>query len=166
MRKLFLCLIAAVLITGCITTGGGAANDSAAQFAGENQDFSDVMGKEWKLLAVHIDGIDTQFRRDNQPAGFSRDIFTVKFDDKVISGAGAPNRFSGRYTPGENQSLGVTPLASTQMASFLEPENLREHDFLSYVGNATAWSLTNNGSNLELTSVTSDGKPVKMVFGL
>ena len=161
-RQLFMCLLAAVLITGCANTGGSIASSIQDN---SNQDFSNVTGKDWKLLTVHINGTDTQFRRDNQPDGLSRDIFTVKFEGGVISGTGAPNRFSGRYTL-TDQGLSVTPLASTMMASFLEPENLREHDYLSYVGNTTAWRLTNNGSNLELTSVTSDGKPVKMVFGL
>ena len=169
-KKYYLYLLAVILITNCTTTSttDGSAARAATEdsvTSGENQDFSNANGIEWKLLSVHIDGVDTQFSRDNQPQQVSRDIYTLKFEDGIIGGIGAPNRYSGRYTQGDNQSLSVTPLVSTMMASLFEPENLREHNFLSYMQNIKTWKLTNNSSNLELTSVTNDGKPVKMIFG-
>ncbi|MCL2800306.1 MAG: META domain-containing protein [Treponema sp.] len=162
-KQLFMCLIAAALITACAATGD-STNKDGSQNSG-SQDFSGVTGKEWKLLTVHINGTDTRFRRDTQPHQVSRDIFSLRFDTGIISGVGAPNRYSGRYTL-TDQGLTVTPLASTMMASLFEPENLREHDFLLYMQNIKTWRLINNSSNLELTSMTSDGKQVKMVFGL
>ena len=156
-RQLFICLLFAVFMASCAT--GSILNDSS-------QDLSDINGKEWKLLGVFIDGKDTAFNRDNQPDQLSKDIFTLKLEDGTISGVGAPNRYSGQYTPGANQTLGITPLRSTLMASLFEPENLREHDFFTYVQNTRTWNLVNSKLNLEVLSVTGDGKPVRMVFGL
>jgi len=130
------------------------------------QDFSNAEGKEWKLLEVFIDGKNIGFNREIQDQQFSRDTFSMKLDEGTISGLGAPNRYSGRYTQTTNYYISVTPLASTQMAALFENESLREFDYFSYIQNASKLTITNEGSNLELLSVTSDKKPVRLVFGL
>lgn len=164
-RQLLMCLLAAVLITGCATNGMDTEGSYNLVLSG-NQDFSVIAEKEWKLLEVFVDGKDTQFKRDNQPDAFSGDIFTLKFTGGVIGGVGAPNRYSGQYTLSTNQGLSVSPLRSTLMASFLEPVNLSEHDFFGYIQSARVWGLTEDGSVLEILSASSENKPVRMVFGL
>ena len=169
-KKLIICLLAAVLLAGCLNSKASTStstNTSTGEGAARSlQDFADITAKEWKLMEVYIDGVNTNFNRDSQPESFSRDIFSLKMEDGTISGMGAPNRYSGRYTLNENQGISITPLASTMMASLFEPENLREFEYFSYIQSTHSWSIINNGSNLELLSVTNDGKPVRMVFAL
>ncbi|MCL2441492.1 MAG: META domain-containing protein [Treponema sp.] len=153
MKRKVLIIITVILIMSCVTGGK----------AGEALSFAEAEAKEWNLYEVHIDGKDTQFRRANQPDGFSRDIFSLKMEDGTISGTGAPNRFSGRYTI-DGQGISVTPLISTMMASFLEPENLREFDFFNYIQNSLTWSLSSDGKRLEITSKNNNGLPVRLLF--
>ena len=156
MKKHYLALFIIVAFIGCATIG---RSESA-------QDFSDAVGKEWKLLEVYIDEVNTQFKRDAQPSGLSRDIFTLQFEDGTISGAGAPNRYSGQYTLSGENRISISSLRSTLMASLFEPENLREYDYFYYLQNANKWRLVNNGLSLEIYSLTDKGSLVTMLFGL
>ena len=160
--KLIICLVIVVLLAGC--AGSKAVAGTGVDTSVQN--FSDVTTKDWKLIELYINGVNSNFSRDNQPNQLSRDIFSLKLEDGTISGTGAPNRYSGRYTLNDNQGISITPLLSTLMASIFEPENLREHDFFSYIQNTSTWSLSNNGANLELISVNSDNNPVRMIFAL
>ncbi|MCL2443826.1 MAG: META domain-containing protein [Treponema sp.] len=162
MKKyLFVFTLIAACLIGC-TTAKAATGDSVG--VAENQDFSEIAGKDWKLTAVYVDGADIQFNRDSQPDGFSRDIFSLKFDDGTLSGLGAPNRFTGRYTLNEDQSLSVMPLASTMMAALFQPEGLSEFEFFGFLHGIYSWKQVNG--NLELSSKTGDNREVRLVFGL
>jgi len=126
--------------------------------------FSDVTGKEWKLIEVAVNGRSILFDRDtlaNEDAG---NIFTFNFDGQNYSGTGAPNRYSGQYTVGDSQAITLNPARSTMMAPLRQPEKLRENDYFVYVQNVYKWDLVDN--NLELYSKTEDGAEVKLVFSL
>jgi heat shock protein HslJ len=154
--KNILILLTAVLIMGCASTGRGTSGP----------DFSDVVGKDWKLNEVYIDSKNTQFSRDSfQNNPFMRDMFTLKFSEKTVNGTGAPNMFGGQYTQGSNQTISFMPMITTLMAPMpFEPENLAEHDFYNYLHNAGRWGLVNN--NFILYSKTEDGREIRLVFGL
>ena len=145
----FFCVLAALIVT-C-----GAGCQSAP-------DFSNVLEREWKLIDVRVNNKSINFDRSELSAQGFGDIFTLTFGSDRLSGVGAPNRYFAPYTPGENQSISVGNIAGTLMASFMEPEKLKEHEYFMYLQNANKWDLVKN--NLELSSKGEDGRDVVLVF--
>jgi heat shock protein HslJ len=154
MKKiLFLVVITAALLAGC--RGTPSATSTGA-------DFSGVMGKEWKLTELWIDGKNTGFDRHALTrGGFPANIFTLTADEQFFSGAGAPNRYTAPYTR-DNYAITVSMVRATLMAALRDPDKLKEHDFFVYLQNISAWSL--GGHKLTLTSTNEDGAAVLLVF--
>jgi len=160
-KQLFSVLLTAALMAGCASTNASA---SGLRDAGTNTASpSTIEGNEWKLIAVYINGEDTLFWRDTLPKE-PGNLFTLTFGAELLSGVGAPNRYSAPYAMGDNQSISVMPMRSTMMAALFEPEKLNEHDFFTYLQNACEWKQVNN--NLELLSKTQNGVEVRLVFSL
>jgi heat shock protein HslJ len=157
MKKIiFTILITVLLLSGCrgAPAAGGAATGA---------DFSGVMGKEWKLAEVWIDGKNTGFDRHAIiRAGFPSDIFTLNVNEEFFSGAGAPNRYSAPYTR-DNYAITISQVRATLMAALRDPDKLREHDFFVYLQNITAWSLGGH-NRLTLVSKNAGGAEVRLVF--
>ncbi len=126
--------------------------------------FTDVVGKEWKLIEVNVNGRDILFDRNTLNSEDAGNIFTFNFDAQNISGVGAPNRYSGPYTLGREQAINMSPVRSTMMAPLKQPEKLRESDFFIYIQNIYKWDLID--TNLELYSKTENNADVRMVFAL
>jgi len=146
MRKQYFLFVLVVAIIGC---------KSAPKF-------SEVTGKEWKLIEVNIDGKSILFDRDtltNEDAG---DIFTFNFDAQNISVKGTTNQSSGRYTLGSNQAISLSPMSSTETVPHRQPEKFKEEDFFAYIQNINRWNLVD--TNLELYSKTENDAEVKLVF--
>jgi len=170
-KQLFSLFLTAALMVSCASSnanasglrdaGGNASDPSSSGTNAANP--SSLEGYEWKLIAVFINGNNTQFNRNSLPAELGNS-FTLNFSTDLISGVGAPNRYSAPYTLGDNQAISIMVMRSTLMASFLEPENLKEHDFYTYMQNSYSWKLVNN--NLELQSKTANGSEVRLVFSL
>jgi len=165
-RPNFLLLLIAALLMSCASGGalpghwnadGNTSTPSVAERNETNRNatnVSDIEGNEWKLIEVYIDGRNTRFSRSTLPEEL-KNFFTVNFDAEIVSGVGAPNLYSAPYILGDNQTINIMLMRSTMMATFLEPENLSEHDFFTYMQNAYSWKLANN--NLELLSKTAAG---------
>ena len=126
--------------------------------------FSDVTGKEWKLIEVNANGRDIHFNRDTLTNEDSGDIFTFNFDAQNISVTGAPSQSSGQYTLGSNQAISLSPMSPTMTTPLRQPEKLREQDFFVYMQNVYKWNLVD--TNLELYSKTEDNAEVRLVFSL
>jgi len=149
MRKqIFILVLVIAVITSC----------------GSGPKFSDVTGKEWKLIEVNVKGRDIYFDRNLLNREDAGNIFTFSFDAQNISGVGAPNRYSGPYTLGKDQAINLGPMRSTMMAPLKQPEKLKEADFLIYMQNINRWNL--DATYLELYSKTEDNSDVRMVFSL
>ena len=162
-KQIFSLLFTAALMVSCASTN---ANASGIRDIGGNTSDpspSTLEGHEWKLIDVYIDGVNTGFNRNTLPEEI-KNFFTVNFDAQIVSGVGAPNRYSAPYTLGDNQTITIMLMRSTLMATFLAPENLSEHDFFTYMQNSYSWKLVNN--NMELLSKTRDGGEVRLVFSL
>jgi len=170
-KNIFMFLMAVmVLFSAC---AAGIREERAAQESGANNkvsntgsvmsNVSSLVGHDWKLIEVYIGGLNTQFTRSSLPNEL-RDCFTLKFDGQMASGTGAPNLYSAPYTVGDDQTIRIMMMRSTLMASLFEPENLKEHDFFTYVQNSTSWRIA--GGQMELYSKTADDREVRMVFGL
>jgi len=150
MRKQFFLLV--LVITVIISCSSGPK-------------FSDVTGKEWKLIKVNVNGRDILFDRNTLSREDAGNIFTFSLDAQNISGVGAPNRYSGPYTLGRDQAINVSSVRSTMMAPIKQPEKLRESDYLIYIQNVYRWNLIDK-NRLELYSKAEDGADVKMEFSL
>jgi len=156
MKKIIFVFLLTVLITMIAGSCAGTPK------------FADAVGKEWKLVEVHIGSVfsrDIIFDRDALTQEGNREIFTLNMDGQIASGVGSPNRYSAPYTLGDGQLISIMPMRSTMMASlFNEPEKLPEHEFFGYMQNVYEWQLTEN--TLTLLSKTEDGNNVRLIFGL
>ena len=166
-KQIFSLLFTAALMVSCASSNASASglrdvNAPDPSSAGTNAaSLSSIEGHEWKLIEVYVNEKDTLFRRDSLPAE-TGNFFTVNFDGEIVSGTGAPNRYSAPYTLGDNQAVSIKLIRSTMMATFLEPEKLKEHEFFIYMQNAYELKLANE--RLELLSKTQDGGAVRLVF--
>lgn len=173
--KHFLLLFLAVIIISCATddnrqattianTGMGAGYNTEANVI---QDFANVIGKEWVLIRVYVDGEDIQFRRENNLDTFP-ELYTITFNEERLTGTGAPNRYNAPYTLSENNSISIMQMISTMMASIFEAENLREHEYYAYLNNVHSWRLTSGDLNLlqtlELYSQLESGQEVQLIY--
>jgi heat shock protein HslJ len=137
-----------------------AVHGAPARDAGAN--FSDMEGKEWVLSEFRSAGRTiTMDRRKLEVDGFTG-VFSIQFENNRVSGMGAPNRFFGPYTAGSNRALSLGNMASTLMAPIIEPEELKEHEYLSYLSNVTRWDFAEG--KLELYSFSSSGAETVLVF--
>jgi len=116
------------------STAQTSTGGSTADIVNGINDFSDVIGKDLKLTSV------------------------------FISGMAAPNRYTAPYSLGENHAITIGQMATTMMASFIEPENLKEREFTAYMQNAYAWAEENN--QFVLLSKTADNCEVRLNFSL
>ena len=159
-RIIFLPVLFAVWIMNC----GSMPKEMNERSMANSSDVTvtAITGREWKLIEVRINNRDTGFNRDVLVREGFDQFFTSNFDADILSGTGAPNRYSAPYTLGDNQSVKIMIMRSTLMASFFQPENLTEHDFFIYMQNAFEWRLVSD--NLELRSKTADGSEVLLVF--
>jgi heat shock protein HslJ len=172
MKNLFLALvIIAIFISGCRSTPEGPVifipdnpgmPENSVEQKQEPSDFSDVIGKEWKLIEVRINNINTNFSRSALATQGYADAFTLEFNTELLSGAGAPNRYSAPYSLGQGSAISVEMVRATLMAPIFEQAVLREHDYFAYIQNAYGWNLT--GNNLELTSKNVNGETVILIF--
>ncbi|MCL2412380.1 MAG: META domain-containing protein [Treponema sp.] len=161
MKKFCFAIVAiAILAVGC-------ANRAPSLTAITVEDFSDILGREWRLLEVHVNdtfGRTILFDRNTLMQEGDGDIFTMKFDEEMVSGTAAPNLYSGPFTLGEGNSLSIGMMRSTLMATLFEPERLPEHEFFGYMTNVHEWQFVDG--RLVLLSKTEDDRDVEMIFGL
>ncbi|MCL2196786.1 MAG: META domain-containing protein [Treponema sp.] len=123
-----------------------------------NKNFSNNLGKQWFLTNVKVNGADTGFSREELAVFNSEEIFSIKFEAGLLSGVAAPNRYSGPYTVGENQSIKIPPMRSTLMASIFESKNLKENDYYVYLQSAYKWNRKDQ--SLEIYSKTGNDEVV------
>jgi heat shock protein HslJ len=123
-----------------------------------------VPDKEWKLTEVYINGRTTGFNRNSLNNSGLPEMYTLRFNSEIVSGAGVPNRYTAPYTVGENKTISIALVRATLMANINEPANLREHDFFNYVQNVYKWDIINE--KLELYSKLENGSEIKLVFSL
>jgi heat shock protein HslJ len=141
---------------------------AAGEFSrGSAVTFRDVQGEEWTLLEIKSPGKTVSIDRKKLEAVNLGGAFTASFESSSenegrLSGVGAPNRYFGPYTLGENNTLSVGLLAGTMMAAIFEPEELKENEFLDYLSKAKRWDL--KSGELELYSVNSSGAETVLTF--
>jgi hypothetical protein len=143
-----------LVLAGCIAC---ATQPVPAQVS-----FDAVKGKEWRLNEIRAGGrllvLDRQKLENEGFAG----VFTLIFEDQQVHGRGAPNTFRAPYEQAQNQSLSIGNAAATLMAPLKEPEDFKEREYFTCLGNTYHWNLVQG--NLELYTKTVDGKDATLVF--
>ena len=124
-----------------------------------NTSFADIINRDWILTDIKT-GADTVHITRNL-AGVN-DIFTLKFDEERVSGAGAPNRYFAPYNTAEGHALSIGMIAGTLMAPLFENEDLKEHDYFGYLGKVSRWEFQNG--KLELYSLNENSTETILVF--
>ncbi|MCL2130162.1 MAG: META domain-containing protein, partial [Treponema sp.] len=89
-------------------------------------DFAYVEGNEWILLELQSEGKIVPIDRQKLAAMNMPDVFTIRFQDGLLGGMGAPNRYTAPYSTGKNRTINIGLIASTMMFSFIEPDGLNE----------------------------------------
>jgi hypothetical protein len=149
-------LLAAVFLGILCTACTGLPSVKPSEAPG----FDLVMTKEWRLVELRL-GTNAVFSRDQLDAEFAG-MYTLRFQDGMASGRGAPNIYRSPFTEGPDQSLSIQPGAATLMAPIREPEGLTERDYFGYLERVYRWNLTDEA--LELYTVGEDGKAAVLVY--
>jgi len=163
MKKLTVLLLPlALLALSCGTDraardAAAVATDAAAVI---DVDFSELMYMDWMLSEIRTASETITLDRDD-PMGFG-DIFTLRFEGDMVFGRAMPNTYRGPYTLGENQALAFGLMATTMMATLVEPEGLNEHQFFVHLGNVTRWGFADG--NLELHAIDEYSAEAILVF--
>jgi heat shock protein HslJ len=161
---LSLAMIALIACKSGPDATSGASRKSAGATVNNTGEFTDVVGMDWQLVEIRLASRRIQINRDKLAAEGFGEIFTLRFEDGRVSGIGAPNRYFGPYTLADNQAISMGQMASTQMATFREPEELKEHEYYAYLQNVSRWNVS--GNNLELHSKGANGAEAVLVFVL
>ena len=159
MKKSTFAFVCPVLILPAILFLSCANGPS---FRNSKASFDDVEGKEWILSEVKAAGKTISIDRTKLETFGMGGIYTISFQGNRVSGMGAPNRFFGPYTSGSKKTLSIADVASTLMATIIEPEDLKEHEYFGYLSNVTSWDLRKG--KLELYSTDSAGSKATLVF--
>jgi len=166
-------VLAAILLTSC-ASGATAQGSASGQTGSVNQSNAPgqaggsglLTGNEWSLVQVRRAGMTTAIDRTAPAAFATADLsgwFSLRFqDDGQLNGMGAPNRYFGPYTAGNNRALSIGTVASTMMASFVELEELKEREYFDYLSRVTRWEL--RGGRLELYSAEVSGAEVVLIY--
>jgi heat shock protein HslJ len=123
---------------------------------------------EWALATISGGGKAVSIDRA-QLDSFS-DAFTLRIaktgdgseDRYIFSGKAAPNRFTMPVKVEKNGELTVSPPAATLMAALREPDVLKENEYLQYLANTRA--VTVSGGRLVLDTADADGQKVSLTF--
>ena len=124
--------------------------------------FRDVEAKEWILTEVRgVTSVIYMDRRKLEAINMGG-IYTISFSDNRASGMGAPNRYFGPYAAGPDKTLRINNIASTMMAAFIEPDDLKENEYFNYLSKVVRWNLKDG--KLELYSKGSGGAETVLIF--
>jgi heat shock protein HslJ len=152
--------VAAAAISACANV---PESSQSTQEARSGSEFSRLMGTDWALVMVRSGPETVNIDRAKfAQEGINGDWFTIHFDDGRLNGVAAPNRYFGPYTTADGQALSIGLLGSTLMASFLELDELKEHEYYAYLQNVSRWDIS--GVNLELHTKNDSGADVALVF--
>jgi len=164
MKTLTVLLVAGIaLAMGSCATRDAAqvgAVDAAEAVAGV--DFSAVMNRGWILSEIRTDLQTVTLDRDNHIEQGFGDIFTLHFGEDSVHGVAMPNTFNGPYSLGADRSLTFGHMMTSLMLALVEPEEITEYEFFSFLSHVSGWDLVDG--NLELRTATEGGTETILVF--
>jgi len=148
--------------TGADGTTPASANQSQAAGSTATNFLTAISGKEWKLSELRLTGKTIALDRSKLNADGAGDIFTMTVEGNRISGKAAPNRYNTVYQAGANNTLTLSPVVSTLMASSFDPERIQEHEYYQYLSKVKSWRLNQN--KLELYTTDTGNKEAVLVY--
>ena len=156
MRRVVLAVLTSALFS-CATGGNGRG---LAELADSG---------EWALAGISGGGKTAAIDRDELGAlgdvfldAFTLSIRATGEGRYVLNGKAAPNRFTMPVTVAEDGTLTVSPPAATLMAAFIEPEVLKEAEYLRYLTHVV--SVKESGGQLVLETADEAGQSVSLTF--
>jgi len=158
---IIICIIMTGINTSCASNPEAGKSNLGSQI---KVNISDITGKEMVLADVQIGGKSIGYNREELINKGFTDTYTITFNVEMVSGVGAPNRYSAPYTAGDDNSISIKMIRSTMMATFLESEKLKENEYFSYLQNTYKWNIAND--KLELYSKTETGAEILMIFSI
>jgi heat shock protein HslJ len=149
-------IMAGILIVSCNT-----APDTPSVPA---PSFNDIIEKEWKLTEIKSspDTAASRFSRQELAEIGMENAYTLRFEEDRLAGMGAPNRYFAPYEQGEGQALSVKAIAGTLMASFREPDSLKEREYFTFLENVERWDLVQG--KLHLHTKNEQGEETTLIF--
>ncbi|MFP3090192.1 META domain-containing protein [Treponema sp. TIM-1] len=138
-----------------------AAACSGGPSAREAPGFSDILGKDWRLIRIRTETDSINLDREVMDVAGVGDAFTLRFEEDRINGVALPNRYFGPYVR-EGQAISFKGIASTLMASSNELDILNENEYFGYLDRVQGWAL--RLGRLELHSATPDGQQAILIF--
>jgi heat shock protein HslJ len=152
-----------LLLAACAGTPDKNVSETAAQgAAGPETAFDEVKGKTWILAELRTPEGVNKLDREALEADNTGDFFTLSFEADRLNGKGAPNRYNGPYTVGEDSTLSIGNVASTMMAALKELDFLKEREYFTLLARVSRWSL--DAGNFLLYSQNETGGEVILVF--
>jgi len=144
-------------------SGAGAGGNQSQAGGGTGTNFlTSISGKEWKLSELRLSDRTIVLDRAKLNSEGAGDIFTMTVEGNRISGKAAPNRYNTAYQAGANNSLTVSPVVSTLMASSFDPERIQEHEYYQYLAKVKSWRINQN--KLELYTTDDSNKEAVLVY--
>jgi heat shock protein HslJ len=146
-------LIITMVLIGCAGLSGEKKN-------------SVINGVDWMLSEIKTPSRTIVLNRQKFEAeGMPADMFSLRFDkEKRLSGKAAPNRFFTECNWGDNSTLTLKQVASTQMFSFKEQDQLKEQDFFNYLAKVQKYSITPEGYLELFISPDGNGQSTVLIF--
>jgi len=161
MKKITALIVMVLVLAALFGCAGSSAavngQGSSLSISGTSADFSEVQEKEWRLIDLLVNGESIGFDREKEEKDFAG-LYTLQFENERFAGTGAPNRYFGPYTHGEDGAISISQAASTLMASLREPDILKEHEYFNWINNVYGWSLVDG--NLHLLSKDNEKEAV------
>lgn len=107
----------------------------------------DLAGSTWRLVSLGIPGGEAILEQDSE--------ITINFGaDGAFEGHGGCNAYSGSATTGDDGTLTVSGITSTEMACEIDPITAQEIGYLTALGNAVQYRLAGD----RLMIWTEDGR--------
>jgi heat shock protein HslJ len=155
-----LLIVTALLAASCKSVPPSASGENVVFVPG----IGAIAGIEWKLAEVRAPAGNpaSRFSRGELAEAGMENAYTLRFDKDRLSGTGAPNRYSAPYEAGAGKTLSVKAIAGTLMASFREPESLKEREYFNYLERVARWDLIQN--KLLLYTRNEQGEETVLVF--
>ena len=154
MKKLS--FISAVFILAAIAFPLTVSAAGARENVENSTSFKNAEGKEWILEKVSNAGKNIFMDREKLAADNFGGIYTITFQEGRVSGMGAPNRYFGPYSIEANNVISIGNIASTMMAAFKEPDELKEREFFSLLSKTAKWNMKEG--KLELYGASDEGE--------
>jgi heat shock protein HslJ len=151
VKKAAIQILLFVLIPAAFSYAKGTAEVNSISF-------SEVQGKIWNLTEVINGSTAISVDRTDVPI----DIYTIRFDPKLLVGAGAVNFFSAHYTVGDNNLFSIGRLASTRVGNLYEMKDFTEYEYFQHLERVSRWGL--HDGKLELHTCGENGDEVILIF--